>query len=54
MTRFLTLALATTLGAAAPLPAAALVPICYNAPVFPQPGATAGIDSRVLCIRIRR
>ena len=54
MPRFPILALAAALGAAAPLPAAALVPICYDAPVFPQPGATAGIESRVLCIRIRR
>ncbi|MCB1388874.1 MAG: hypothetical protein KDK12_06990 [Rhodobacteraceae bacterium] len=54
MPRFPIVALVMALGHAVPLPAAAVAPICYNAPVFPQPGATVGIDSRVLCIRIRR
>lgn len=37
----------------APLPATASVqPICYSAPVFPQPGASVMLLSRILCVRV--
>ncbi|PTX02319.1 hypothetical protein [Pararhodobacter aggregans] len=51
MTR-LSLLSALLLPILSPLPAAAVAPICYLAPVFPQPGATVGIDARILCVRL--